>query len=147
MGYTHYWRFTENPKDLPDGEAKFEKAVNLFKKGMALLPNNPETGKPVEIAGGNGNGKPTINSTMLCFNGKGDESYETFRIDLDDPNGYDFNFCKTAHQPYDAHVCLALRCIKQTFGKDFRFSSDGYIEGENMDYGWRVSREVMHKIK
>ena len=38
MGYTHYWKFKQNPKDIEGGAEKFKAAVGLFKEGIKLLP-------------------------------------------------------------------------------------------------------------
>lgn len=132
MGYTHYWKFKQNPKDIKGGDKKFKKAVELFKKCISI--------HPFALAGGDGTGEPIIKNNELCFNGVDDDSYETCYFALDN-KGYDFDFCKTARKPYDGAVCLAILCFKKAFGKDFSYSSDGDSEDE----GWKLANEVFSK--
>ena len=119
MGYTHYWSFRGEvaPKDIKDGKEKFTKAYELINKAYKKV-----TEMGIEIAGGDGNGKPTITPYTISFNGKGEKSHETFfiRYDVDG-----WNFCKTARKPYDVLVCLSLLAFKEAFGDDFEYSSDG----------------------
>ena len=145
MGYTHYWRFTKNPKDIKDGDKKFKKAVELLKKCLANVPAEldvPYYGKNTfKLAGGNGTGEPIFTDTMVCFNGfDGDEdlSHETCYLALDNPDGWEFDFCKTAEKPYDVAVCLTLLCFKKVFGDDFNWSSDG--NGSN--FGWKLAHSI-----
>ena len=145
MGYTHYWRFTKNPKDIKDGDKKFKKAVELLKKCLAKVPAEldvPYYGKNTfKLAGGNGTGEPIFTDTKVCFNGfDGDEdlSHETCYLALDNPDGWEFDFCKTAEKPYDVAVCLTLLCFKKVFGDDFNWSSDG--NGSN--FGWKLAHSI-----
>ena len=149
MGYTHYWRFTQNPKDIKDGEKKFKKAVELLKKCIKKVPAEldvPYYGKHLFIlAGGSGKGEPIFDDNMVCFNGlDGDEdlAHETCYIALDNPDGFDFDFCKTAEKPYDVAVCLTLLCFKKTFGDDFNWSSDG----NGSEYGWKLAHSIADNI-
>jgi len=59
MGYTHYWR-REQEIDLK----VMKNIVDDFKK---VLPKLEEAGVP--MAGGDGEGEPTINYNEVCFNG------------------------------------------------------------------------------
>ena len=161
MGYTHYWNFQKNPKDVKDGSKKFAKAVELLKKCLAKVPAditvqdyeydwNTNTSKPVTIhlpfklAGGNGTGEPIITDTLVCFNGDAekDHNHETCYLALDNDD-YEFDFCKTARKPYDVAVCLTLLCFKKTFGDDFSYSSDGNEDDE----GWKMAHNIFNKIK
>ena len=148
MGYTHYWNFTMNPKDIKDGEKKFKKAVELLKKCIAKVPAEldvPYYGKhPFKLAGGDGTGEPIFNDDKVCFNGfEGDEdlSHETCYFALDNPD-FDFDFCKTAEKPYDVAVCLALLCFKKAFGDDFKWSSDR----NGSEFGWRLAHSIADNI-
>jgi len=106
MGYTNYWQTKElTEEQIP---AQFwEDAEKVLDKVMA---------SGVELAAGNGvfkfeSGHDIINDTLMsdqnhpsiCFNGLGEEAYETFCLVFDG----DWNFCKTARLPYD----LAVKCI------------------------------------
>ena len=141
MGYTHYWKFKKNPKEITDGEKKFKSAVRLFKKKLSVLTSKHN----IRLGDGLGHNEPVIDGSIVLFNGfadgKTDESYETFCIKFDDPD-YEFNFCKTAYRPYDPAVCLALLCFKHVFKNDFQFSSDGITEGSSMDEGWRIAHDI-----
>lgn len=145
MGYTHYFDFNRKPADIENGDKKFKEAVELFKEKLAKLP-------PVRLRGGSGKGEPVMTDKVLCFNGdasKG-EDYETMYISYEDEDA-GYNFCKTARQPYDAAVCLALLCFNKVFGDDFTYSSDGYcprssavINGEEeLEEGWKPAFDAM----
>ena len=150
MGYTHYWKFKQNPKDINDGEKKFNKAVALLKKCIAKIPtelDHPYYGKcKFKLAGGLGTGEPVFDNDKVCFNGvegNPDLSHETCQILLDNPDDYDFDFCKTAEKPYDVAVCLALLSFKKEFGRDFSYSSDG---DKMKDYGWKLANDIMDSV-
>lgn len=130
MGYTHYWQFKNNPKNIKDGSEKFKKAVKFFKKCMKKFP--------FELAGGDGTGKPIITDTKICFNGVGEDSYETCYFALDGAD-YGIDFCKTARNNYDAAVCVAILCFAKYFGEDFSYSSDGNDE----DDGWKLAHSIL----
>ena len=138
MGYTHYWKFKKNPKDIENGDVKFADAVEMLHKGLHQMPD-------VKLCGGMGKGDPEITITRVWFNGSEEDKtdYETFCIQRDDPD-YGFGFCKTARQPYDPAVCLALLCFKKAFGNDFSYSSDGDIEGG--EEGWGRAKEIFAKL-
>ena len=136
MGYTHYWEFKDNiaPKDFKDGENKFARAAELIRKAY-----NKVTEMGIEIVDGMGEGgEPTISDSEVYFNGKGDESCETFGIQANDG---EWNCCKTARRPYDLLVCVSLLAFKEAFGDDFSYKSDGitkeaYENRENNKY-WK----------
>lgn len=137
MGYTHYWEFSGKvaPKDIKDGEKKFAKVAEIVKACAEKVK-----GMGVNIAGGNGKGEPTIKENVICFNGKGDESHETFYIATDDG---EWNFCKTGLMPYDILVCLSLLAFKAVFGDDFTYRSDGITKEA---YENREKNEYWKKI-
>jgi len=148
MGYTHYYRFNKNPKEIKNGAEKFANAVNAAKICIGRLPKRiyytNDNGKRTSyrlypMCGGNGYGLPIFKPDRIIFNGdriKG-QDYETFHIDLNE----DFStFCKTARRPYDVAVCIALLCFKHYFGDDFYLSSDGDIEGG--EEGWKRAKKI-----
>ena len=159
MGYTHYWKFTQNPNDIKDGKKKFKKAVELLKKCIAKVPSEIDMVEydndfstknvkvPFVLAGGNGTGEPVFKDDVVCFNGlddgNNDYSHETCYFALDNPDGYDFDFCKTAEKPYDTAVCLALLCFKKAFCDDFSWSSDG----NGSKYGWKTANQIFDNTK
>lgn len=137
MGYTHYFNFSRaKVADIENGDKKFKKAVALFKKGLAMLPD-------IKLGDGLGKGEPIITDERLCFNGKGDEAYETFNVVLNKPMESWDKFCKTARMPYDVAVCLALLCFSKAFGNDFSYRSDGNKD----DDGWKQAHAIMNKLK
>ena len=147
MGYTHYWEFKKNPKNIENGASKFKDAVDLFKKCLAAVPETidvPDYGKVhLQLAGSSGTGEPKFTDSILLFNGlddgENDLSHETCYIALDDPDGYEFNFCKTARKPYGVAVCLALLCFARMFGDDFKYSSDG----DDTDFDWKIAKDIV----
>lgn len=138
MGYTHYWNFKNNvaPKDIEGGAKKFKRAAEIIKDCLAEVRK-----QGVKIASGNGEGEPIINAKEIYFNGKGEESYETFYISLNEEGSS--NFCKTACMPYDILVCLSLLAFKEVFGEDFEYRSDGITKEA---YENRASNEYWKKI-
>lgn len=158
MGYTHYWNFTKNPKNIENGAKKFKDAVKLLREGIKKLPTEipqftwgmNDKGEwgcieygtlPLTLHGGFGKGEPIFNNDLVCFNGNAELKHhqETCLLKLDD-DSYDFNFCKTARKPYDVAVCLTLLCFKDAFGDDFDFRSDGDIE--NGEEGWGLAKKI-----
>jgi hypothetical protein len=92
------------------------------------------------LGNGMGEGEPIIEDDKLIFNGKCPNDYETFGISLESDG---FDFCKTARQPYDPFVCLALLCFENEFGGDIEVSSDGE---RNSDEGWVIACEIFDKL-
>jgi hypothetical protein len=124
MGYTHYW----NSKKSTD--ADWDKFISVCKQLHTNLPKHSDVvdhnGKayPINIAGGDGVGKPFFNAYCVWFNGKdgkADLSHETFCIER--ATRLTFNFCKTARKPYDL---LAVACLIAGYLiLDYNFDSDG----------------------
>lgn len=162
MGYTHYWNFTKNPKNIENGVEKFKNAVELLREGIKKLPaeiphfawtmnDKGEWGciedgtLPLTLHNGIGKGEPIFRDDHVCFNGNAelDHDHETCSLMLDD-DGYDFNFCKTARKPYDVAVCLTPLCFKEAFGDDFDFRSDGDIK--NGEEGWGMAKKIFSEL-
>ena len=57
-----------------------------------------------------------------------EEDYETFVVRVGEKG---FNFCKTAHQPYDVYVCVACLVLKEYFGDDLCLTSDGIYKDDD----------------
>lgn len=119
MGYTQYWKFNRRPS-----EAEFSKAVKTI--GTIFDEYLP---KGIHLADGSGeeNTRPVITDGLICFNGEGDDSYETFRISIDDEPGRQ-GFCKTARNKYDSAVCVCLLVFKDIMWDGFWFDSDGNLD-------------------
>ena len=108
MGYTHYWR---QLRDFTDTEwQELTRLTNL------IIADN----EGILSDGFGEGGKPEVNGEHIWFNGLGEDSHETFRItkkkrakeDYEEQEAYDrqgaFEFCKTAHKPYDKYVVAVL---------------------------------------
>jgi len=92
-----------------------------------------------------------VTKDLVNFNGKGDDSHETFYFKrVEDIKSHDegtkiFNFCKTAYKPYDKYVTACLILAKCYFKDDILVSSDGELED------WQegkalVENKLGHKI-
>ena len=133
MGYTNYFTPTREVT-----EQEFNKFVSVCRKLYKNLPmkTNMAGGyhedNPLQIAGGDGTGKPEFKNTHICFNGKGEElSHETFYLDRENSEPL-YNFCKTARKPYDLLVMACLIAAWQFI--DYRFSSDGFVDYKGVKY-------------
>ena len=131
MGYTHYWR---QLRDFTDTE--WQELMRLTKLITA------SSGRDIILSEFN------INNEEIRFNGYGEEGHETFLItkkkrakaDYEEQEAYDrqgaFEFCKTAHKPYDKYVTAVLCALYNIEvkewplgdGKIMSISSDGNTE-------------------
>lgn len=135
MGYTHYYHFKKNLT-----KANFNLASSLVKNVIEEAIPKTFTSKwytggkkrKLKICGGDGSGKPVFANDHISFNGerKLDIDHETFWLD----NTNEHQFCKTARKPYDIAVCMALLRLKDMYGSDFEYSSDGYCPMDTDDY-------------
>ena len=110
MGYTHYWKFNQEP--TPEKFTEFVEGVRQ------ITATADEAGIPI--------GEELYKSDYVRFNGVGDGAHESFYIEL--PVGderYDDGFCKTAQKPYDTAVTASLILAKKIFGEDIEIRSDG----------------------
>ena len=152
MGYTHYWR---QLRDFTDTE--WQELTRLAKlitaDGQGILAN----------AFSDKNSKPTIDNEEISFNGIGDDGHETFCITRKKRDLYDyekqdsiqdaymhdksgggvFNFCKTAHKPYDKYVVAVLCAIYRVQRDIMNISSDGNTADwtEGLFHAVRSTRE------
>ncbi|MEI8194292.1 MAG: hypothetical protein WCI73_00125 [Phycisphaerae bacterium] len=116
MGHTNYW---SRIAELPVKE--FAAAVKDCKKMMKQLG--------VPLAGRDGTGPAIFRAQEIAFNGQAPNNYETFSVPraITPRTGESksFQFCKTAHRPYDLCVQVALIVLKHHLGKAIEVSSDG----------------------
>ena len=152
MGYTHYWR---QLRDFTDTE--WQELTRLAKlitaDGQGILAN----------AFSDKNSKPTIDNEEISFNGIGHDGHETFCITRKKRDLYDyekqdsiqdaymhdksgggvFNFCKTAHKPYDKYVVAVLCAIYRVQRDIMNISSDGNTADwtEGLFHAVRSTRE------
>lgn len=127
MGYSHFW---ERPKELD--LTQFINFSNDVRKIFEVSIENRIT-----LADGQGKTtKPVSDDNVVCFNGLGSNSYETFFLPrVFEPmkwmkpseSGLYFHFCKTNRKPYDLTVMAVLIAFKHHF-KEAIVTSDGEIE-------------------
>lgn len=140
MGYTHYW---ERPTNRLGSLYQFTKLAT----DTQIIVNEAKR-QGIAIGDNFGNGdNANITTDAIAFNGAGDEAYETFYWEhqpeqvawrADEPNY--FNFCKTAHRPYDAVVTAVLIRAKEIYGSLLTVSSDG-TWGD-----WQMGRNLYEQV-
>lgn len=110
MGYTHYWRFGPFISE--------EDYTTALKECRKLIRESS-----VPLGNWEGKGGPRLRNGF-AFNGKGDESYETFAMDPE-PNR-EVWFCKTGREAYDPVVVACLCVLQDRLGpKGISITSDG----------------------
>lgn len=112
MGYTHYWSGTPNL------------SINVVADIVTIIKASG-----VKLGDWQGKGGPILGMGEVAFNGFGDESYETFR--LDNPVGS--AFCKTGRAPYDVVVGAVLLRVRES-SPEFTIGSDGDWDDEWAEY-------------
>ena len=130
MGYTNYWQCDSNLS-----EYAFSAAVNDF---ITILPK-----LDVSLAGSLGNGKPSLSTDEIIFNGSEGLVCEDFSFyrSQSSRRGRDkaFGYCKTENLPYDLCVKVALIILKHYLNNSISISSDGE------DTEWDNARENCQK--
>ena len=128
MGYTHYWR---QLRDFTDTE--WQELMRLTKLITA------SSGRDIILSEFN------INNEEIRFNGYGEEGHETLLItkkkrakaDYEEQEAYDrqgaFEFCKTAHKPYDKYVVAVLCALYNMAGQKEWPLGDGKIMSISSD--------------
>ena len=110
MGYTHYMK---NKPAFTDAQwAAFCNDVrDIFNKYRLTLANGA----------GDARSKPYIGRGEISFNGRGEDSHETGYVPK---AATEFEFCKTAHKPYDVVVVEVYKLVRK-YLPDAELSSDG----------------------
>ena len=133
MGYTHYW---SQLRDFTDTEWQ-----ELTRLAKLIIADN----EGILSDGFGEGGKPEVNGEHIWFNGLGEDSHETFRItkkkrakmDYEEQEAYDiqgaFEFCKTAHKPYDKYVVAVLCALYNMAGQKEWPLGDGKIMSISSD--------------
>ena len=118
MGYTHYFKFNLQTNNKKVYEVAFNNAIMLFNYCKKYFPAD------LKLCDYNGEGDAEITDKGIFFNGDASKNLdcESFCLDLDK---YKMGFCKTRRKPYDIAVCCMLLCMKEMFGLEFEYSSDG----------------------
>lgn len=110
MGYTHY--MSHKPA-FNDAQWK------AFTKDVKELLKN--TSIPVADGHGTDGTEPNFGAHAIAFNGVEDDSHETCYVPKDASH---FEFCKTAHKPYDPLVVEVYKLVRK-YLPDTELSSDG----------------------
>lgn len=106
MGYTHYMG---NKPAFTDAQ---------WKEVKTLLASSDV---PLAGAGGEPGTKPSFGARVIMFNGVGDDSHETASVTK---GASEFEFCKTAHKPYDPVVVAFYKLVRK-YLPTVKLSSDG----------------------
>lgn len=138
MGYTHYWR---QKGDF--SQPAWDKIVQDTKKVLLVskVPIQEDYNKK---------GPPIFNNSTIWFNGVGEDAHETFALQriqeeipdyqVDKSRGR-FDFCKTAHKPYDLMVCATLLIAKHHAPETITLNSDG-----DWNYDWEEARDLVKEV-
>ena len=117
MGYTNYWTTKKNENIDKKFFEDAKKIINyaMWTKHIVLAESAGEN----EIASAD----EVVEENRVIFNGLGDESYETFDLDLTEG---EWNFCKTAEMPYDLVVKAILLLAEEyhLLAKPFNFDGE-----------------------
>lgn len=143
MGYTHYFQQKKNitKTNWIRISQDVKKAIEIIQGMGIFLESNAET-------------DDMVTSEYINFNGKGNDSYETFHITKKKEPFETFNFCKTGKYPYDIAVVVTLLIINYHQPNAFDISSDGKImnwnEGmlfnaKHFGYAYKPPVEIFNK--
>lgn len=138
MGYTHYWTQTRSFTK----EEWIEVSADLAEI-LSYVEN--DLGVPLANGMGDGGTRPEFTGSIIQFNGVGDDSHETFTVDLKRTRLYPGatlggSFCKTARKPYDIAVTACL-CYLSSVAGAFSVSSDG--SGSDFVLGLDAARKAL----
>lgn len=142
MGYTHYWSL--NKPNRKKGEA--ERVEKIYKQALLecqrVLKAYQKDAADYERLSGFSVHTKLGQYGGLEVNGKGSEAHEDFalREHFRDQLAAGFDFCKTAHKPYDVAVVACLCVLKYRLGSLFNVSSDG----DEVD--WQAGAELAARV-
>ena len=137
MGYTHYW------KNKPSF-SKHSVAWNNFIKDAEDILLVTESLQLVRAEFDQLDMIPEVGENRIKFNGIGEDGHETFIINREDDE--DFEFCKTARKPYDKIVTAILALAKHHLVIP-SISSDGTSDDwdEGVDYASKIlNKNIKH---
>ena len=148
MGYTHYWTFKEPLKIKGEAsrvEAQHQLAVRQCHR--IILAWNKHA-KSIDLKHPNRLSGFSAHTKLrqyggLDFNGTGDLGHENFSLREHYKQNLEesFNFCKTAHKPYDAVVVACLITLKYYLGDLIQVDSDG--DKSDWVNGLELARSVL----
>lgn len=116
MGYTHYWRRSDDFAD--------ETWLRIRSIAIDLMT----TCEP-EIAGWNGTELPLIDDEVISFNGLDDQASENFELSCGASySAQTLHTCKTERKPYDVVVTALLIAAQNLQPMAILVTSDGEAE-------------------
>jgi len=108
MGFTRYWTIK---KTIPH-----DKWDSFLKYANSIIEYSISDGIP--LGDGSGEGSPEIDKDSIELNGVDEDSYESFSFKrVRKGNGWEF--CKTAHKPYDRVVYELLYLASIVLGEEY----------------------------
>jgi hypothetical protein len=139
LGYTHYFYQT---KEIPQ-----DRWESLCLDAFQVVDHCADLKIPLVYESDDPN-PPLISDDMIRFNGVRNDGHETFIL-IKKPERYEiydgvekhFEFCKTAHKPYDLAVGLVLLLALHHAPEIVSVSSDGRWDSE-----WVYIREAYRKL-
>ncbi len=156
MGYTHYWRRSED-FTTEQWEKICLETLDIIVRHcdrkfitLAFEYDSPSEPQPTLFGGPKyGPRPPEVSPDLIRFHGWKDEGHETFFLTREKPENpswdptakESFDFCKTARKPYDLAVCLVLLSMSRHAPDSVKISSDGDWDAE-----WLEAREVYKKL-
>jgi len=124
MSSQYTWNMPSHPNRI-----EFERAVEECQRVCQFLET---AATPVKLGGWDGHGEPRFLPGIISFNGRGNDSAQTFQIRLD---GEGPNACDTDSLQYD----IAVRCCLLIFKE--RVSGFTYTGGPDRP-AWEYSRAL-----
>ena len=114
MGFTRYFELTKVPttKMLKTIHKDVSKVFAKHKDIICYEYDRPNVPAQNELK---------FDKLTICFNGLGDDGHETFFFESDNLS---WDFCKTAHKPYDVVVKKVLNILKKHLKGSIEVSSD-----------------------
>lgn len=110
MGYTNY--MSKKPAFTDEQWKAFTTDVKKLLKNACV---------PLAGPAGDEGTKPVFSSSVIMFNGVGDDFHETACVRK---SASDFEFCKTAEKPYDPVVVAFYKLVRK-YLPSVELSSDG----------------------
>lgn len=150
MGYTIYMSLPNDKvkKNTASNVSRWKATCELIQLAWKKIPKEYKDDEDSTydivyhgLGNGAGRGEPVINDKCICFNGKGEDSAESFYFGaFEKVEGLD-SFCKTYRRGYTMAVMIAILCIQKFFNHDLKYSSDG---GDKA--AWEKAREIVSKL-
>lgn len=125
MGYTHYWHGQRAFTDAEWRDICADASKLLTDAPVHVVREYDEPGT-----------RPHIGDDCIAFNGFSENGHETFWL-AKEPEG--FQFCKTAHKPYDVLVTAMLMVAERHAPGAIRISSDG--DADDWELGLQLVRD------